>query len=1113
MWIALLLVASLLSIPVLNENYFHIRNLSELRREAGNRFSRIQSLNASGDSRSARDSTRSLIEYFKKNTDEVSLTATQLGMFQLAASEKQTAVTANDLEAAIYDFNQLLKKFPNTPVAEQVFLMIAKCHISLGDMGSNPQVNYMRAIQSLEIIEKNRPEAINFPKYKFVELKPGTYFNIDKGKVKLANRDIVKKLYTRMDLIRETATDTTQVKAEMLSDAVMEIGNCYTKMGEGDKAREQYSIIINYFKESDLVDDAQKAIGDSYVKEGDWLEAKIINEPDENRKKELKEKQIELYKQAADTYLKFINVYIQSDLISKVYIALGGVYFKLQIPKDAYSTFAKAINSIKVIEEQAKVQLDIGTYYYQEKKWDDAIENYGKVLQNYSGTEFAANAQYLLAECYEYKGDTLTALKAYTDVCENFRTSTFYPASAYNLGKYYIKQKDYAKAQQILRQSINRFPESMVAPQTQFLLGDIYMEMTEGLDSVQAITKYRLAIKEFETVVGTYDQSPEWVEKAVLEMGKAYMKIGSKEKARETLDNLKSQQMMVEKYRILGVAGSDTAIIQDYEEQLKKLTDPQAKALVYIEIGRKLMGNEINKTDSAISVFNTALKLAEDTTTIITIYGDIGNCYVNKGEYKRARAIFTDEVLNNPRCDEQRTIQFTFKVAVTYFQDKMYQEAINHFMTFLDKYSSSPLAPTALFYLGKNYHLINNFTEAEKCFQRIFDQYPKSDLVDNAGLGYGEALSGEGKNKEAVTYLLAYLKKNPGISSSPSFYYKIADIYREKLEKPDSAVFYYEKVISFQDNNTLFSGAAYTLGKLQTEMGKDDKAISAYEKVKKEDIEYFRAAQGEIGALKAKTDPEGAIQNYEKIESTSEDVADKVIARMGIGDVYMAQKKYQDAVESFRIVYERYVTAKPDLRAASIIKIIDALNNIEKYQDIISWCDKMIRDFPQNRYTINAYYFKANAFYMMKKYKEAREIFKQVLEKDTASLAEVAQYQRAECLLSMGDQAGAVKEFKTFMENRPKSAMVANALFQIANVEWGKENFGAAKKIYVRILGEYPSFTSICWVRNYLAFCYDKEDSWRKAVEIFTEVRDGSACDKEAKQFAKEQIQSIRVRH
>jgi tetratricopeptide (TPR) repeat protein len=411
MYLALFFVVAVLSVPVLNEHYFHIKNLAELRREAGNRFAQIQGFYASGDTKSGHDSTRALIEYFSKNKDEVSVTAAQLGMFQLAAGEKGTALTANDFDAAIYDFNQLLKKFPNTPVAEQVFLLIANSYIALADMGSNTQTNYAKAVENLEIIEKNRPEALNFPKYKFTELKPGKYFNIDKGKIKLANRDIVKRLYTRADLIRETATDTSQVKAEMLSDAVMLIGDCLTKMGQGDKAREQYRIIIDYFKESDLVDDAQKSIGDSYVKEGDWLTPKIASEQNENAKKELVARQRVLYNQAADTYLKFINVYLQSDLISKVYIALGGVYFKLGRAKDAYGTFALAINSIKVIEEQAKVQLDIGNYYYQEKKWDDAIENYGKVLQNYSGTEFAANAQYLLADCYMNKGDSLSALK------------------------------------------------------------------------------------------------------------------------------------------------------------------------------------------------------------------------------------------------------------------------------------------------------------------------------------------------------------------------------------------------------------------------------------------------------------------------------------------------------------------------------------------------------------------------------------------------------------------------------------------------------------------------------------------------------------------------------
>jgi len=1114
MIVAFLLIAAILSVPVLNENYFHIKNLSELRREAGNRFSKINNLYMMGDAKGARDSTRMLIEYFSKNSDDISQTAAQLGMFQLAASEKQNAVSRNNYEEAIYDFKKLLEKYPESPVAEQVFLLMAKCYIALGDMGEEPNKNYQKAIDNLETIEKNRPEALNFPKYKQVEFKPGKYFNIDRGKQKLQNRDLVKKLYTRKELIRETATDTTQVKAELLSDAVMEIGHCLTKMGEGDRAREQYKILINYFKESDLVDDAQKAIGDAFVKEGDIIQARIEKEPDliAAQKDSLLQRRAFLYAQAAETYQKFIIVYLQSDLLSKVMIALGGVYFKMDRPKEAYEVFSRAINSIKVIEEQARVQLDIGNYYYSERKWDDAIENYSKVLQNYSGTQYAANAQFLLAECYESKGDTNTAIKAYVDVTENFKTSIFYPAAALKIGQYYMQSKDYVKAQQVFRQSINRYPQSQVAAQTQFLIGAIYMEMASASDSSDAETKYRLAIKEFETLTGNYDQVQEWYEKAILEMGKCYMKLSNKEKARETLNSLRSQTMMVEKYRILGVEGSDSAILSDYGDQLAKLTDDQAKSVIWIEIGRKLMGDELNKIDSAITVFNKAISMARDSVTIMTAFGELGNCYSKKNDYKKARQIYTDEILNRSKCDEQRRVQFSFKVAETYFRDKAYGDADSAFKKFVDKYpENAQLTPPSLYLLAKSQHSLGQFAEAQKSFQRVFDQFPKSDMVENCALGYAEALAGEEKYEEAIRYALAYLKKNPGAVSAPNFYYKVADLYKTNLKKPDSGIVYYSKILNFADSY-LYSGSAYMLGRLYSEQGKDDNAIAAYEKVRKDNVEYFRAAQGEIGSLKARTDPAGAIQNYEKIESSSEDVADKVIARMGIGDVYLGQKKFPEAVESYRIIYEKYLTASPDLRAVSIIKIIDALNSQEKYADMVSWSEKMIRDFPTNRYIINAYYSRANAYFYMKKFKEARERFKEVVDRDTGSLGEVSLYQRAECLMSMGDQGSAVKEFGIFMERHPKSGLVANALFQMGNVEWGKENWAAAKKNYTRIIGEYPQFTALCWVKNYLAFCYDKEDSWRKALEIYNQVRDGQ-CDKECKQFAKEQIQSIRVRH
>jgi len=103
-------------------------------------------------------------------------------------------------------------------------------------------------------------------------------------------------------------------------------------------------------------------------------------------------------------------------------------------------------------------------------------------------------------------------------------------------------------------------------------------------------------------------------------------------------------------------------------------------------------------------------------------------------------------------------------------------------------------------------------------------------MVENGNLGFAEALTGEGKYPEAIQYMQTFLKKNPGASNTPNIVYKIGDVYRDNLKKPDSASAYFEKVLNFPDN-ALYSGAAYLAGKQYEILGKDDKAISSYMKV------------------------------------------------------------------------------------------------------------------------------------------------------------------------------------------------------------------------------------------------------------------------------------------
>ena len=68
----------------------------------------------------------------------------------------------------------------------------------------------------------------------------------------------------------------------------------------------------------------------------------------------------------------------------------------------------------------------------------------------------------------------------------------------------------------------------------------------------------------------------------------------------------------------------------------------------------------------------------------------------------------------------------------TFFQQQNFDEAIREFQKVYDKFADSSLADDALFRAGESAESLKNCTEARAYFALIVDKYPKSTLVKKA---------------------------------------------------------------------------------------------------------------------------------------------------------------------------------------------------------------------------------------------------------------------------------------------------------------------------------------------------------------------------------------------
>jgi tol-pal system protein YbgF len=95
-----------------------------------------------------------------------------------------------------------------------------------------------------------------------------------------------------------------------------------------------------------------------------------------------------------------------------------------------------------------------------------------------------------------------------------------------------------------------------------------------------------------------------------------------------------------------------------------------------------------------------------------------------------------------------------------------YSVAISGFESFLNQYSSSPLAPNAEYWLGEAHYVNNDFAAAERAFQTVLDKWPSSSKAPDAMLDLGNTQLAQGKSTKGRATLQRVVSQYAGTDAA-----------------------------------------------------------------------------------------------------------------------------------------------------------------------------------------------------------------------------------------------------------------------------------------------------------------------------------------------------------
>ena len=177
--------------------------------------------------------------------------------------------------------------------------------------------------------------------------------------------------------------------------------------------------------------------------------------------------------------------------------------------------------------------------------------------------------------------------------------------------------------------------------------------------------------------------------------------------------------------------------------------------MVQMMIGQISMNT--GKFDAAIPAFERAIKLDGSTPRA---YGFLGNCYLLKGEYAKARELFTTSL--SKKASGTAPFLPNYGLAYTYVYEGDYNSALKVLYAYQDDYTKTgglPNLPAVFIWNSIARLLLENGKpeEAIKAYERGYETVPGSTLSDEDKQiwlgrlhhGKGRSLSKLGKHEEA----------------------------------------------------------------------------------------------------------------------------------------------------------------------------------------------------------------------------------------------------------------------------------------------------------------------------------------------------------------------------
>lgn len=604
----------------------------------------------------------------------------------------------------------------------------------------------------------------------------------------------------------------------------------------------------------------------------------------------------------------------------------------------AQSTFAAIVEEGRDQGYVQRASVQLGELYYGRGEYEAAAQRAQQLLDRFPESDYAADAYMRLALARQALGDPDKAIQAFLAVDPE---SLHFARARLGSGHTLVTQGQLTEAIPVLTAGLERADDDQRAS-FHYLLGQAhngegaYLQsidhFSQALDHVRGgkleealrfsrgntafiVENYALAEEDFRWIID-HVEDPEKVRSAENALSLSYLKQDRGGEAIQVLDDMVTNaESPEEQAEILGRMMDLYYERDDYEQTVHlarrvlglsfadELGPGQTILLrerAYFVLGDAL--SRLGRRDEAAEVFGRALNQHPESEFATDMRLALGIYYFDRDQLDRAKEVFGTLRQTRPEPDQDLLVRFY--LANAHYSMREFKDSQREFLGLLNDYPQAHELPDMLFGAAESYYQLGEFAAALDLYDRILAEFPAETAADNSQYNKAWCLIELKREEEAMEAMAELLRRYP--------------------------------------ESEFAASAQFTLGDYAYNRQAYQEAIDAYSKVRERYADAPVAEQ--VPRLIAELEESVAYEFYEQ-----------GLALMDSADVTKEQRYFEEAIEVFKEVVERYPETESALGSLSNLGV--CLEGLNKWQDAVEVYDQIIGLYEDKRASREVFQF------------------------------------------------------------------------------------------------------------------------------------------------------------